>query len=346
MGIKGLSALIKRFAPEGQKTVPLGALARGWYAVDVSGYLYASQYNAEHKGKNNHIRDFFNLISKGAEHGLRFVFVFDGNTHSAAKQGTISDRAEKTQGQKDRIKTLLDLDPAADERQTSSDLKALGLTRLKGDLPAEDRIELGLLLRNFIVITPQCYADLKLLFQYVGAPFIRAQGEADFVCAALSRAGLVQGVISEDMDMLSHGVGLLVRGLMNARSNDVTCYTLAAVLAGMELTLAQFHELSVLCGCDYASKLDGVAGVRGLTLLKKFKTIAGILADGKITAPAEFSAAAARAVEIFSSNQEELPGDFTLPSGYTIDPAVKEWLGTITGPVANLDGKLKIIERV
>lgn len=343
MGIKGLSALIKRFAPEGQKTVPLGGLARGWYAVDVSGYLYASQYNAEHKGKNNHIRDFFNLISKGAEHGLRFIFVFDGNTHSAAKQGTIEDRAEKTQGQKDRIKTLLNLDPVADERQTSSDLKALGLARLKGDLPAEDRIELGLLLRNFIVITPQCYADLKLLFQYLGTPFIRAQGEADFVCAALSRAGLVQGVISEDMDMLSHGVGLLVRGLMNARSNDVTCYTLEAVLTGMELTLAQFHELSVLCGCDYAGKLDGVAGVRGLTLLKKFKTIAGILADGKIKAPAEFPEAAARAVRIFSANQEELPAGYTLPSGYAIDPAVKEWLGTSTGPVANLDGKLKII---
>ena len=332
--------MLKRYAPDGMKVQTLDQLTRQtrWYAMDVSGYLYASQYNAEHKGKNNHIREFFQIISHAAEHGIRFVFVFDGNTRSVAKQQTTEERSEKIGNQKDRIRTLLQVPD--DAVYQGADLKALAFDRLNG-LPTEERLELAQLLRNYIVIQPQFYADLKELFTRLGAPFLRAQGEADFLCAALYRAGLVDGVMSEDMDMLSHGVGFLVRGINTYRG--LTTYTLETILAGLGLTLEQFRELSVLCGCDYCPKLAGVAGIRGLLLLQKHGNLAAVVAAQKTPPPDNFLVEAERAVRIFSGNQEEIPSGFGIPTGYTVNPSARSWLVEQTGPIANLDGKLRVI---
>jgi 5'-3' exonuclease len=342
MGIKGLSALIKRFAPESVQTCSFEQLKHttGWYAVDVSGYLYASQYNAEHKGKNNHVRDFFQMISQAAEHHIKLLFIFDGNTRSLAKQHTTEERSNKVSTQKERIRTLLDL--PSDRVYSNADLKSLALERLK-DFSAEDRVELSLLLRSFIVIQGQFYTDLQHLFERLGVPFLRAQGEADFLCAVLYRAGLIDGVMSEDMDMLTHGVGYLVRGVSSYRG-ELNTYSLEGLLSGMEISLAQFRELSILCGCDYCPKLEGIAGIRGLTMIKKYGTLGNLLSQqAKLVPPVNFQEEAERAYGIFSTNQEELPSDFSLPVGYNINPNFKSWVTETTGPIANLEGKLRLI---
>ena len=308
MGVKGLGPLLKRFAPNSILSLPLADLPRdkgGIYALDVSGFLYASQYNAECKGANSHLRLFEQILNQCQANGLTCLPVFDGNTKSEAKQTTLDDRHAKITGQKERILGCLGLEPETAGGYSNADLKNLALSRLSA-MPPEQAVDLKQELRNFIAIPSAYYTDLKTLFQTKGVPFRQAKGEADFVCAQLSRTGQIDGVFSEDMDMLTHGVTRLVRGLTGKTGKPVTVIEIGPLLTDLKFTLRQFQEWCILCGCDYCPKIPRIGGVKSLKLLEKWGSIATILQEEKgLTVPPDFQEKYVRAVEIFSSNQEE-----------------------------------------
>ena len=328
MGIKNLSALLKKYAPNAVQQIPVANLEPGYYALDVSGYLFASQYNGSSKGKNNHIMDFLNLIHLAGRAGIHFVFIFDGNTKSEAKQHTTDERADKVSRTKQRIAELIG--EPDDSSASSAELKQRGVTQLP-QLTGEARVEMEMILKNFIVIRPECYTDLRTLFEKIGAPYFQAKGEADFLCASLYRAQMIKGVFSEDMDMLTHGVGRLVRGVMSAtfyRDGLLTVCELDQVLQGLDLSMPQFRDVCILSGCDYGPKLEGVASVRGLTLVKKYGNMAGIISSGKFSIPDAFQADYERTYGIFSTEQETIPVEITAS---TACPTLLPWLIEKTG---------------
>ena len=55
--------------------------------------------------------------------------------------------------------------------------------------------------------------DLKRFLQLSGIGFSQSGGEADFKMAVLSKKGKVDGIFSEDSDLLVHGVSKLYRPL-------------------------------------------------------------------------------------------------------------------------------------
>jgi len=311
MGVKGLGPLLKRFAPNSISSLSLANLPRekgGVYALDVSGFLYASQYNAEHKGANSHLRLFEQLLGQCQANGLTCIPVFDGNTKSEAKQATLDDRHAKITGQKERILGFLGLAPETAGSYSNADLKNLALSRLSAMAP-EQAVDLKQELRNFIAIPSTCYTDLKTLFQTKGVDFRQAAGEADFVCAELSRTGVIDGVFSEDMDMLTHGITRLVRGLTGGKTGknkSVTVIDIGPLLTDLKFTLRQFQEWCILCGCDYCPKIPRIGGVKSLKLLEKWGSIQTILEkETGLSVPPDFHEKYVRALEIFNSNQEE-----------------------------------------
>jgi flap endonuclease-1 len=303
MGVKGLFPLLKRFAPNSITSLTLANLPRekgGVYALDVSGFLYASQYNAEHKGANSHLRLFEQLLAQFQANGLTCIPVFDGNTKSEAKQATLDDRHAKITGQKERILTCLGLEPETAAEYSTVDLKNMALSRLSA-LPPEQALDLKQELRNFIAIPSAYYTDLKTLFQARGVAFRQATGEADFVCAELSRSGLIDGVCSEDMDMLTHGICRLVRGL-TAGNRPLTVIDIGLVLTDLKFTLRQFQEWCILCGCDYCPKIPRIGGVKSLKLLEKWGSIATILEkETGLSVPPDFQAKYVKALVIFTT---------------------------------------------
>lgn len=304
MGIKGLSPLLKRFAPSSIQDTTLSNLPRdkgGIYALDVSGFLYASQYNAERKGAHSHLRVFLHILARLKTHGLVCIPVFDGTTKSAAKQMTLTDRQAKITAQKERILSCLALDPCTAQTYSAVELKSFALDRLPA-LPDERVLDLKQELRNFIAIPATHYTDLKQLFETNGIVYRQAKGEADFVCAELYRNGSVDGVFSEDMDMLTHGVGCLIRGLIG---RHLTRIDIAPLLTDLKFTLRQFQEWCILCGCDYCPTIPTIGGVKSLKLLQKWGSLADILAHEKgLQLPADFHTHYLRAVAIFTTAQE------------------------------------------
>lgn len=354
MGIKGLTKEIKKMAPSAIQTLSYQELAASskhkLYGVDVFSYLYPTQYNAANKGKGNHIREFMEMIVTWASHGVRLIFVFDGNTHSDAKRDTIDERVERRiKGQVNiqrLIQEILDTEKtscatqaeAAKVEVVNTDLNKLGhaiMASSKGT--AEQRIELEMALRTHIIVSGDKINDLVTLFQLVGATYMQAEGEADFLLASLYKNGYIDGVISEDTDMLTHGVAQLVRGITDPslrRTGNVSVYSLTRILNEAKISMNQFIDFCILCGCDYCPKINGVAGTIGLRLLRSHTNIANIVSamrDGNIKyRPAgdlsidEYLSKYERAFCIFSREQESLP-PFSV-SNYAISDGFIDWI--------------------
>jgi 5'-3' exonuclease len=364
MGIDGLTKTIKKLAPQSINVMSYSDIAscspRRVYGVDVSSYLYPSLCNSAQKSRGNHIREFLEMIAIWATVDVRLIFVFDGNTYSEAKRETLEVRsAQRAKNEGQLLDIIKDIhgQVTTEAQPQTTDLQSLGQHILKGNSGTlEQRLDLEYALRNYVSMSPDKIGDLIHLFQSVGATYIRARGEADFILASLYRHGHIDGVISEDTDMLTHGVGRLVRGSMTAdmgRRGQLAVYSLPTLLLDAGLSMSQFIDLCILSGCDYCPKIRGVGSAIGLTLIGKYGSVEGILAAGtKYRPDCDTDLYLERyhnAVTIFTTEQEPLPSPVTLPN-YEIDDvgalSLKTWLMSVTNYTdGTLDRKIDEIRR-
>lgn len=333
MGLPKLNSVVKRYAPHACKEVPLEKLVPGVYGVDVSIYLYPSKYNSANKGKGSHIRKFMDMITNWRAAGHRLVMVFDGNTGGVkAKQETIRQRREIRE-KKDR--EIIDMCTEFNTINTTNELsqeelesinivpvsrKELVEQALKSStLSTEQRIELEQAMSKTIDITSQDLVDLRNLFDMTGTPYIQAEGEADHMLADLYKHGLIQGVISEDGDMLTHGVDWLIKGLIDAeclRAGVVRVYDLKSLLYGMGLTYEQFVDVCIIVGCDYCPPLKNISWVNATAQVKKYASLSKFIEaqqSGESTyklgaeIPDNYLEIAEEAARIFLTQQEDVP---------------------------------------
>jgi flap endonuclease-1 len=87
----------------------------------------------------------------------------------------------------------------------------------------------------------------------------QAPSEAEAECAALCKADKVYAVASEDMDSLTFGSTRFLRHLMEPTSRKIPVmeFEIAKVLQELNLTMDQFVDLCILCGCDYCDTIRG-----------------------------------------------------------------------------------------
>lgn len=52
---------------------------------------------------------------------------------------------------------------------------------------------------------------------------------------------------------------------------------LEVLLAELELTMDQFIDLCIMCGCDYANNIRGIGAVRALSLMKQHGSIEAVV---------------------------------------------------------------------
>ena len=127
-----------------------------------------------------------------------------------------------------------------------------------------------------IRITPEMTADAKKLVKLMGCPVIEAPGEAEAQCAQMCKLGLAFGTASEDMDSLTFGSSFLMRGF-NSKKEPITQIDLSKVLEGFDMTMDEFIDLCILCGCDYTHSIGGVGPIKAFNLVKEHGKIEGVL---------------------------------------------------------------------
>jgi flap endonuclease-1 len=133
--------------------------------------------------------------------------------------------------------------------------------------------------------------EAKHLLRLMGVPVVEAPCEAEAQCAALAKAGVVWAAASEDMDTLCFGTPRLLRRLTfsEARKLPVWQIDLATVLEGTELTMEEFVDVCILCGCDYLEPLKGIGPKKALDRVRKHGSLAAVVealrADSKFDVP-------------------------------------------------------------
>ena len=110
----------------------------------------------------------------------------------------------------------------------------------------------------------------------IGIQYYQAPEEADIICNTLFKRGIVELVLSDDMDLLVSGTDKLLR-CFNVSSNKIMFYDVNKIVSMLELTLEQWLHLCILSGCDYCPRIPGIGIKNAYKYILKYDTIEQIL---------------------------------------------------------------------
>lgn len=261
MGIKGLTKLLSDNAPHAMSEQKFESYFGRKIAIDASMSIYqflivvgrvGTEMLTNEAGEvTSHLQGMFTRTIRLLEAGIKPVYVFDGKPPEL-KKAELSKRLSRRE------------DAAA------------GLVEA---VETGDKAEIEKYSKRTVKVTRQHNEDCRKLLRLMGVPVIEAPGEAEAECAALCKSGKVYAVASEDMDSLTFGAPKFLRHLMEptSRKLPVVEFDVSKVLLDLELTMDQFIDLCILCGCDYCETIKGIGAQTALKLIRQHGSLDSVL---------------------------------------------------------------------
>lgn len=227
MGIKCLLKFINEF-PELIKNVDRNSLKNNKIAIDISILIYRIIISVRNSGADftnqkgevtSHILGLFNKTIELLSIGIIPVYVFDGKPPSI-KYKTIEGRKQ---------------------------VRKKALEKMEQAITEEDKIKY---FKRSSQISKEQWDQCRDLLDMMGVPYVNAPEEADSQCAYLAKNGLVDAVLTEDMDILTFGSTKIIRNITSHKI-ETSEIILEDLLNKLELTYEQFVEFCILLGTDY-----------------------------------------------------------------------------------------------
>ncbi|KAI0463178.1 hypothetical protein LJB42_003198 [Komagataella kurtzmanii] len=145
-------------------------------------------------------------------------------------------------------------------------------------------------------VTPEMAKALIDEFKARQISFVVAPYEADAQMVYLEMKGFVDGIISEDSDLLVFGSRSLITKLNDRgecihvqRNNLKDCANIPGLA---HLSQHQFRIVASLSGCDYTKGIPGIGVIKAFQLVRRYESIDKIFSalrlDGKFKIPASF----------------------------------------------------------
>jgi len=233
MGIKGLKKLII----SSKKCMRINDFSNKKVAIDTSIFLYKFKYGG------NYLKSFYNQITKLQKFGITPLYILDNKAHEM-KQDTKDKRTEHFKKLEDKIKTL----------EINSDGSGEELYKLK---------------KQNIKITESDVERLKELFDICGINYSRSyEGcDAEGICSYLCKTGVVDAVVSNDIDTLTYGGSTMIANLNNV-NDDIDVFILEDVLADLGVDYDQFVRMCVIMGCDFSNGIFKYGPKKSLKAVK------------------------------------------------------------------------------
>ena len=268
MGIKSLTQTIKRYAPESIHHDNLYKLSGKKVAVDASLIIY-QQLLSNRKGffRNkegkitNHITGLFYKIMNYISLNIELIFVFDGKPPDN-KQLCIQDRKLKSS----KAKQLSEEAETIEEKNKFEKLS----TRL----------------------TKEMIDDVKKLLHLLGITYVHPEiGEGEAYASELCRMGIVDYVLTEDMDTMAYGCPKLIRNCIDKelkRKDIISIIDYNTLIEKLGMDHNKFIDFCILCGCDYCEPPPKVGNITALKLINKFSTIEEIVEGTKYDYPPDY----------------------------------------------------------
>lgn len=83
-----------------------------------------------------------------------------------------------------------------------------------------DEFKMQKMAQRTVKVSKNMVEDAKRLIKSMGFPIIQAPGEAEAFCAYLTKCGKAYATVSEDMDSLTFGSPILIRGMSMAKQKS------------------------------------------------------------------------------------------------------------------------------
>ncbi|KAK7700687.1 Rad2 nuclease [Diaporthe eres] len=248
MGIQGLLPLLKSI----QKPTELKKFPGEVLGVDAYGWLHRGAVScaielAQGKPTSRYVDFAMHRVRMAKHFGVTPYLVFDGD-FLPSKAHTEAARAKR--------------------REES---RKAGLELLKAGKPSQAQLEL----QKSIDVTPEMARHLIEELKKADVPYVVAPYEADSQLVYLERHGFINGIISEDSDLLVFGAKrLLTKMDQHGQCIEINRRDFCAV---REISLTgwtddQFRQMTIFSGCDYLEGINNMGLKTAYRMMRKYKT--------------------------------------------------------------------------
>ena len=296
MGIKSsFKNFLKSECPNIFEEINLQEYSFKKIAIDIS--LYLNKYIAissssasmeEDEYKSNNIRNgwiisFIKLIACLRRNEIHCVFIFDGKSPIEK----LEEQNKRKDSRNNLEEKIYELEMSLDNYYKTGEIDDC-LIKLYKSRRSPERVSLLNKNNNFsgsinmkwvedkikqkrgqiYKITEEHYNIAKKIFDILKVPYITAPSEAEKMCAGLNILSLVDGVLSEDTDVIAY---CSLFFLCNIDIFNDTCIKISHnnILESLDVNKDQFLDFCIMCGTDYNSNIPRVGSK---TAFKHIKT--------------------------------------------------------------------------
>jgi flap endonuclease-1 len=246
MGIKNFTKFIKKYAPNSIKLKNLKNLKNKIIAIDASFIIYRSITAIRATGQDlknkkgyitSHLYSIFFKSIKFIKNGTTLIYVFDGCPPDL-KIKNIKKRKQLKEISEKKIVDNPDL--------------------LKKEFKKTFEID------DYII------KSTKRLLDHLGIQYIDAPGEADVMLAYLSHNNIVDGIYSDDADILAFSGSTLCTKF--DKMGNYCEIQLETILKESKINFDQFVIMCLLLGCDYCENIKKMGMKNAYNIIMKYKT--------------------------------------------------------------------------
>jgi flap endonuclease-1 len=290
MGINNLNKFLKDKYPNVSQTVHLSNYKYKKIAIDVSIYMCKFKILAGDRW----LLSFLNLVALFRKNNVHCVMVYDGKS-PPEKDAEKKIREETRNKQSDKVSELEDAireyNLTGTVNQILIDLHQKHVDKIPGRLMKVLKISESVSISSknikdleYIIekkrsqildISPEDFKKTRELFDILSVPYIMAPMEAETVCSDLCKRGYVEGVLSDDSDVMAYGSPIMLSKL---NTTDGTCTEIeySNLLESLELNTNEFLDFCIMCGCDYNKNIYKVGPVKAYSYIKSYSSIENI----------------------------------------------------------------------
>ena len=279
MGVEGLSKLVKPV-----RDVKLQEFKGKRFAIDAM-----LELNRTFKGpvvltnnegeKTHHIRSLLSLILKLQTYGIHQIWVFDHdisndsdpNEHFQYKTETLEKR-RKIKQQNDEILTAKkqSLDELKEKKANMSEEAKAKYMELFGDDEENELKEIDIYQKRVDTPHRKEINDLKFMLNTLGVEWVESpityEGEA--TAADLVKKGIVDYVMTTDLDALLYGAGGVIKRSGKGKDVKFFLYDLNDIIEDLEIGYEDLIKIGLCLGTD--ANVSGVKNIGVKTVVKKF----------------------------------------------------------------------------
>lgn len=257
MGIEGFYKFIHKNIPDIYVNKNIYGLKGKIIIIDgmqhiYSQILYMRMHEKEiiNNGKNiTHIHGLLNSLLYYLDHGIVPIFIFDGKSPEL-KKNKVNERKKQLKANISKLKELKEI----------RDLKELNdIEResefIVGTPPIESMIEIDKITDEYnklhkktIILKDYFIQDWMDILDMLGLPYIKADGEADPLCAYLMKSNKhIFSILSDDSDMMIFGASSILK---KTKNQFFSILYLDKILEGLTSLIQKLYNKKIIFELD------------------------------------------------------------------------------------------------